>query len=56
VWTLASLFVLVSPTEALVPSLIVAGLLVGGALFFGGQLLFNREALHTEPGVVSRAS
>ncbi|MFI0810407.1 hypothetical protein [Streptomyces echinatus] len=49
VWTLASLFILVSPAEALVPVLIVVGLLVAGGLFFAGLLLFNRPALETQP-------
>ncbi|MFF3888933.1 APC family permease [Streptomyces sp. NPDC001914] len=51
VWTVASLVMLVSPSEALVPSLIVVGLIVVGGLFFAGLLLFNRQALDTEPGV-----
>nr|WP_107906557.1 amino acid permease [Streptomyces chartreusis] len=53
VWTLASLVVLMSPSEALVPVLIVVGLLVAGGAFFVGLLLFNRPALETEPGDVS---
>ncbi|MFE7098308.1 APC family permease [Streptomyces erythrochromogenes] len=50
VWTLLALFVLVTPREALVPVVVVAGLLVLGGLFFLGMLLFDREALDTEPG------
>ncbi|MFE5724020.1 APC family permease, partial [Streptomyces erythrochromogenes] len=49
-WTLLALFVLVTPAQALVPVVVVAGLLVLGALFFLGMLLFDREALDTEPG------
>ncbi|MBL1105000.1 hypothetical protein JK361_10420 [Streptomyces sp. 5-8] len=44
--------ILVSPDEALVPVLIVVGLLVAGGLFFACLLLFNRPALETEPGDV----
>ncbi|MDG5807773.1 amino acid permease [Streptomyces ossamyceticus] len=53
VWTLVSLVVLVSPSEALVPVLIVVGLLVTGGAFFVGLLLFNRPVLENEPGDVS---
>ncbi|WNO77186.1 MULTISPECIES: APC family permease [unclassified Streptomyces] len=50
VWTLVALFVLVTPGEALVSVVIVAGLLVGGGLFFLVMLTFDRQALETEPG------
>ncbi|MFK0265171.1 APC family permease [Streptomyces angustmyceticus] len=50
VWSVLSLFVLVAPAEALVPALIVVGLLLAGGLFFLCLLRFNREALETEPG------
>jgi hypothetical protein len=50
VWVLVALFVLVVPAEAVVPDLIVVGLILGGGLFFLGLLIFNREALETEPG------
>lgn len=53
VWSVASLFVLVAPEEALVPALIVVGLLLAGGLFFLALLRFNRAALETEPGDVS---
>ncbi|MFJ1563979.1 hypothetical protein ACIOG8_07070 [Streptomyces erythrochromogenes] len=52
-WTLLALlalFVLVTPGQALVPVVVVAGLLVRGGLFFLGMPLFDREALETEPG------
>ncbi|MER6254491.1 APC family permease [Streptomyces sp. NPDC001584] len=49
-WTLLALFFLVTPREALVPVVVVAGLLVLGGLFFLGTLVFDREALDTEPG------
>lgn len=41
-------FVVVSPGDALIPVLIVVGLLLFGGLFFLGMLLFNREALDAE--------
>ncbi|MEW2087156.1 amino acid permease [Streptomyces sp. NPDC005283] len=53
VWSVISLFVLVAPAEALVPVLIVVGLLLAGGLFFLGLLIFDRGALETEPGDVS---
>ncbi|MFD9374363.1 hypothetical protein ACFWBH_02310 [Streptomyces sp. NPDC059999] len=48
-WTLFALFVLVAPGEALTSVVIVAGLLVLGALFFLGMLVFDRQALASEP-------
>ena len=54
VWSLLALFVLVTPDGALVPVLIVVGLLVAGGLFFGWMLIFRREVLETEPGETSR--
>ncbi|WP_314252170.1 hypothetical protein [Streptomyces sp. DSM 40907] len=39
-----------TPREALVPVVAVAGLLLLGGLFFLGMLVFDREALDTEPG------
>lgn len=53
VWSVVALFMLVVPAGALVPVLIVVGLLLAGGLFFLGLLLFNRQALETEPGDVS---
>jgi hypothetical protein len=38
------------PAEAVVPDLIVVGLLLVGGLFFLAMLIFNRQALETEPG------
>jgi amino acid transporter len=48
VWVMCALFVLTVPAEALVPDLIVVGLVVAGGLFFLGLLIFRREALETE--------
>lgn len=50
VWSLLALFVLVVPDGSLVPVLVVVGLLVVGAAFFGWMLIFRREVLETEPG------
>ena len=47
---LVALFVLVTPAEALVPVLIVVGLLLAGGVYFAYLLVFNREVLETEPG------
>ena len=52
-WSAFVLFVLVSPSEALVPVVIVVGLLILGGLYFGYLLRFRREVLQTEPGDVS---
>ena len=50
VWIVLALFVLVTPDDALVPSLIVIGLILAGALYFAKLMIFNREVLETEPG------
>lgn len=49
-WTLIALFVLVTPKEAFVSVVIVAGLLLLGGLFFLATLRFDRHAMETEPG------
>jgi amino acid transporter len=49
VWLLFALFVLVTPSTALTPVLIVVGLIALGAVFFAGLLAFNREALDAQP-------
>jgi amino acid transporter len=51
-WVLVSLFVLVTPGEALVPDLIVLGLLVAGGVFELVLLRTDRRAFETEPGEV----
>jgi amino acid transporter len=53
VWSVAALFALVSPPAAIVPVLVVVGLLIVGALYFLRMLIFDRETLETEPGDVS---
>jgi amino acid transporter len=50
VWSVIALFVLVSPAEALVPVLIVVGLLLVGGVYFAYLWVRNREVLETEPG------
>ncbi|MFE5488720.1 hypothetical protein ACFQ7Z_01925 [Streptomyces virginiae] len=48
--TMLALFVPVTPREALVPVVVVAGLLLLGGLFFPGMLLSDRRSLDAEPG------
>ena len=50
VWSAFAVFVLVTPESALVPVIIVVGLLAIGGLFFLWLLIFRREVLETEPG------
>ena len=49
IWLAVALFVLVTPAEALVPVLIVGGLILVGGLYFLGMLIFDRKALDSEP-------
>ncbi|KAA0110621.1 APC family permease [Mycolicibacterium sp. P1-5] len=50
VWVAFAIFVLVSPSEARVPGLIVLGLIAVGGLYLITLLLTNREVLESEPG------
>lgn len=50
VWVSFALLTLVSPHAALVPDLIVAGLVLAGGLYFIKLLVFDRDVLDTEPG------
>lgn len=50
VWLLFVLFVLVTPADAVVPNLIVVGLILLGMAYFGYLMIFNRRVLDTEPG------
>ena len=50
IWVAFSIFVLVSPSEARIPGLIVLGLIVVGGVYFATMLVFNREVLENEPG------
>jgi amino acid transporter len=49
-WEAFVLFVLVTPGDATVPTLIVVGLIVAGGVYFAKMLIFNREVLDIEPG------
>lgn len=51
IWVVVVLFVLVTPGDAMVPNLIVLGLILAGGLYFAYMRIFNREVLETEPGV-----
>jgi len=50
VWSICSLVALLSPASALVPIMIVTGLLVVGGLYFAYMMTFNRDVLDHEPG------
>ena len=52
IWLVAALFVLVTPAAAVVPVLIVLGLMLAGGVFFLGMLLFNRRALDSAPATL----
>jgi amino acid transporter len=52
VWSVLVVFVLVSPPEALTAVLISVGVLVAGGMYLAYLLIFNREVMETEPGVV----
>ena len=43
------MFVLVTPGDALVPNLIVVGLILAGGFYFAWMMLFNRDVLNVEP-------
>jgi amino acid transporter len=49
VWIAVALFVLVTPGDALVPDLIVLGLIVLGGLYFAKLMIVNRQVLEVEP-------
>ena len=48
VWIVLALFVLVTPDDALIPSLIVIGLILVGGVYFAWMMIFNREVLDAE--------
>jgi amino acid transporter len=50
IWVGFSIFVLVSPSEARVPGLVVLGLILLGGLYFATMWIFNRQVLESEPG------
>jgi len=49
-WVALAIFALLSPPDAVVPGLVVLGLIVAGGIYFASMLLVNREVLETEPG------
>jgi amino acid transporter len=49
VWVAFALFVLVTPDDAFVPSMVVLGLIAAGLLYFTAMLVFNRGVLDREP-------
>ena len=55
-WVVFVLFVLVTPPTAVVPMLIVVGLVVVGAVYFAYMMKFNRTVLDHEPGEVAATS
>ena len=52
IWMGLVLFVLIAPAASFVPVIIVGGLIVIGAVYFGYLWYFRREVLETEPGNV----
>lgn len=56
IWVGFAVLCLVSPPDALVPDLIVLGLMLAGVLYFGKLMIFNRDVLDHEPGEDSPAS
>ncbi|GAB98674.1 putative amino acid transporter [Gordonia namibiensis NBRC 108229] len=50
VWTVCAIVILVSPSDATVPVIIVGGLILLGSVYFAYMLVFRREVLDTEPG------
>jgi amino acid transporter len=49
VWVACALFVLVTAGDALVPNLIVVGLLLAGGIYFTKMMIFNHDVLDVEP-------
>jgi amino acid transporter len=49
VWVAFALFVLVTPADALVPNLIVVGLIVLGGLYFAKLMITDRSVFDVEP-------
>ena len=50
IWVAAALVFLVTPGDATVPALVVLGLILAGGIYFAKLMIFNRQALDTEPG------
>jgi amino acid transporter len=53
VWSIIVVFVVVTPPSAIVPIVIVVGLMLTGGLYFLSVLFFRRDVLATEPGEVN---
>jgi amino acid transporter len=49
IWVAVALFVLATPADALVPNLIVVGIVATGGLYFAKMMIFNRDVLDAEP-------
>jgi amino acid transporter len=45
IWVVAAVFVLITPSSATIPALVVLGLILAGAVYFAYMLIFNREVL-----------
>lgn len=56
IWVALAVLALVSPSDALVPDLIVLGLVLTGGVYFAKMLFFNRDVLEHEPGEDSATS
>ncbi len=50
IWSVCALIILLSPAAAVVPMIIVAGLLATGAVYFAYLMISNRAVLDHEPG------
>jgi amino acid transporter len=50
IWEAVVLFVLVTPGDATVPTLIVIGLILAGGVYFAYMMIINRAVLDIEPG------
>ncbi len=50
IWSICAIVILLSPANALVPIIIVTGLLAVGTLYFVYMMIFNRQVLDHEPG------
>jgi amino acid transporter len=49
IWLALAMLILVTPNAAFIPAMIVVGLMVVGAVFFLGILIFDRKALDSLP-------
>ncbi|OBA58821.1 amino acid permease [Mycobacterium sp. 1100029.7] len=56
IWSICAIIILLSPANALVPVMIVTGLLLVGAVYFGYMLIFNRDVLADQPREAVRLS